>query len=355
MQGVIGGPSVTFNPYPYAQNNPVNMVDPNGEFPWLLLGLFVAGSGIDLGFQMGIEGRSFDEVNWLRVGVAGGTTAIGGVFGKALHSASIGGRTAFAAGAIADFGVGVAADRYLLGDGWGTAVASNMIGFGFGEFVGYAGKGIARGIANSGFGQAAGRMAVNAGRTARNAAVDAAYAPLGMILGVGGGGFRAPRAGGNWDPSKWLTPQQFTILDSLGLSNSQMENFYKGNAVELRLPSTRINQDPSIRVDPVIATIQLQDTRLSASIISINNKSGGAVRDILRYRDRAFDLARAFELDDVELVGAAVVNDRIRRLVERQGFERVQRQVPPGIAEEYNVPSDFAIEVFVKVFPINYD
>ena len=129
------------------------MVDPTGEFPWLLLGLFVAGSGIDLGFQMGIEGRSFDEVNWLRVGVAGGTTAIGGVFGKALHSASIGGRTAFAAGAIADFGVGVAADRYLLGDGWGTAVASNMIGFGFGEFVGYAGKGITRSVINSGMGQ----------------------------------------------------------------------------------------------------------------------------------------------------------------------------------------------------------
>lgn len=57
-----------------------------------------------------------------------------------------------------------------------------------GEFVGYAGKGIARGIANSGFGQAAGRMAVNAGRTARNAAVDAVYAPMWFMLGAGGTG-----------------------------------------------------------------------------------------------------------------------------------------------------------------------
>ena len=38
VQGVIGGASVTFNPYPYAHNNPVNMVDPNGEF--LTCGLY---------------------------------------------------------------------------------------------------------------------------------------------------------------------------------------------------------------------------------------------------------------------------------------------------------------------------
>ena len=57
VQGIVGGPSVTFNPYPYAQNNPVNMVDPNGEFAFLAAGLFLLGGGLDVGFQMAFEGH----------------------------------------------------------------------------------------------------------------------------------------------------------------------------------------------------------------------------------------------------------------------------------------------------------
>jgi hypothetical protein len=40
------------------------------------------------------------------------------------------------AGALADFGVGVAADHFILNDSWETAAFSNAIGFGIGEVAG---------------------------------------------------------------------------------------------------------------------------------------------------------------------------------------------------------------------------
>ena len=121
------------------------MVDPNGEFPWLALAIFAAGTGFDVGFQMAFEGKSLHEVNGWRALASGATGLVGMgtgyVSGRAISGLGLTGARAFAAGAIgigADFGVGVAVDHYLFDDSMGTALASNIIGFGFGEVFGYA-------------------------------------------------------------------------------------------------------------------------------------------------------------------------------------------------------------------------
>jgi hypothetical protein len=87
---------------------------------------------------MALEGRSFGEVDWLRAGVTGGVTLIGGGVGFGIKQLGWQGGRALAAGALADFGVGVAADRFILDDSWSTAAFSNAIGFGIGEVAGYA-------------------------------------------------------------------------------------------------------------------------------------------------------------------------------------------------------------------------
>lgn len=62
------------NVYVYVEGNPVNVFDPTGEVG--VVGA-VIGAGLDLGFQMLIEGKSLECVNWLQVGVAGAMGAVG--------------------------------------------------------------------------------------------------------------------------------------------------------------------------------------------------------------------------------------------------------------------------------------
>ena len=127
------------------------MVDPNGEFPWLALAIFAAGTGFDVGFQMAFEGKSLSEVNGWRALASGATGLVGmgtgALAGRAISGFGLTGARAFAVGAAgtaADFGVGLTVDHYLFGDSMGTALASNVIGFGIGEGLGYLGRGIGR-------------------------------------------------------------------------------------------------------------------------------------------------------------------------------------------------------------------
>ncbi len=189
----MGGSSIRFNPYIYAGANPTNYVDPNGECFFFggidmaicaAAALFGLGTGLDAGAQMVFEGRSWEEINWTRAGLSGVATVVGGgvgfVSGSLIRTAGFTGARALAAGGVAatvDFGVGAAADHYLLGDDWGTATFGNVLGFGIGEVAGYAGKGIAHGIGN---------VAQSGARFARQVNMNLAMMTMGIPSASGG-------------------------------------------------------------------------------------------------------------------------------------------------------------------------
>ena len=120
------------------------------------------------------EGRSIHQIDKTRAAISGATTVIGGGAGFAsgalIRSAGLSGARALAVGGAAwaaDVGTGIAADHYLLGDSWGTAILGNALGFGLGEVAGYTAKGFAR---------SAGRAGRFAGQVNRNVAA--------MMLGI---------------------------------------------------------------------------------------------------------------------------------------------------------------------------
>lgn len=67
------------NTFAYCANNPVNNEDPTGQFLNVLVGAAVGGA-FSLGWQMLIEHKSFEQVDWIDVGasaIGGGLAASG--------------------------------------------------------------------------------------------------------------------------------------------------------------------------------------------------------------------------------------------------------------------------------------
>jgi len=152
VQGVIGGPSVTFNPYPYAQNNPVNMVDPNGEFALpvaiaLLASTWAWNREVTANRAKGLTGWdafSIDNVNIRPIIEPWAMLGAGYVGGAAIGALGLTGRTAFAAGAVTDIGASYLWNTQVNGSYSATDLLFDAAFFGMGEYIGY------RGVLNAG-------------------------------------------------------------------------------------------------------------------------------------------------------------------------------------------------------------
>jgi RHS repeat-associated protein len=100
---VGGGGSQGFNRYSYANNNPLNRVDPDGNFWHIAIGAAVS-AGIDLGVQLWQNGGNFGQVNWTSVGISFISGGVGAAVGLPVGNwaaTAIKGGNAIVTGAIA--------------------------------------------------------------------------------------------------------------------------------------------------------------------------------------------------------------------------------------------------------------
>jgi hypothetical protein len=124
-------------------------------------------------------------------------------------------------------------------------------------------------------------------------------------------------------------------LEDLGIDLEQVEAFLRGNAIVYPLPTES---------DPGIAMIQRVGNRLRSGIIEINDVGGG-VKDFLLFRARSEVLARALGAMELELFGAAVINQKLETTLLRGGFVRAVDTVPEELGGG-------TMEILFKVFAL---
>lgn len=118
-----------------------------------------------------------------------------------------------------------------------------------------------------------------------------------------------------------LSQAAIRALNALGVDRKEHADFAKGVAVATRIAPTTANGDPTE------GYVQLMSDRLISSIVTVRDVGGG-LASIMGFRTKSIELARAVDRPEVELVGHAILNDRLGRVLVRQGFEFVRRPLP---------------------------
>ena len=135
-------------------------------------------------------------------------------------------------------------------------------------------------------------------------------------------GADAAPAGG---PQLGLTKRQAAALLALGVAQDDLPRVRAGEVVVALLPTGT--------GDDTIGTVQVADDHIKSAIISIHDEGNG-LRSMGHFRERAYDVARAFGRPELELGGAAVINGKIEALLKRQGFELSTRPVPDDLGDD---------------------
>lgn len=128
--------------YTYTANNPVNFLDPSGyitletaiktsTISGAVIG-FVTGAGSDLAFQMIVDGRKIEDVNWARVVLSGAVGAISGGFAGHISAAGASGKTLLVsrqllASTAVDIGLGTSVDIVFYDKDPAEALAINFV------------------------------------------------------------------------------------------------------------------------------------------------------------------------------------------------------------------------------------
>jgi hypothetical protein len=115
-----------------------------------------------------------------------------------------------------------------------------------------------------------------------------------------------------------LQQPQKEALKALGIPDDRVADVLNGIAVAYPLETDQ---------RPGIAVIQLVPPRLRSGIVALSDRGGG-VKTLARFRARSVNLARAFALEEIELFGAAIVNQELRAVLLRRGFREESISVP---------------------------
>jgi hypothetical protein len=132
------------------------------------------------------------------------------------------------------------------------------------------------------------------------------------------------------------------VLRGLGLTEPQIASFAAGDVVLFNLPV--------VGSDATIAVLQLKPGLVRGGIFSIKvpNNPNTALKAFMQVRGRVLDVARAVSVPEIEVVGAAVHNQDIVKMLERQGFTKSTEVLP----ESVGLGANAEVEVYSKRFPV---
>ena len=115
--------------------------------------------------------------------------------------------------------------------------------------------------------------------------------------------------GGSTNMSIPPTPAQSAALKDLGLTEGDITAFLEGKFVVYYLPTGS---------DPAIALIQKSGARLRSGIYVIRDPGGG-VKTLARFRGQSRKVAKLFCLNELELFGVAVTNEKLETMLALSG------------------------------------
>jgi hypothetical protein len=131
------------------------------------------------------------------------------------------------------------------------------------------------------------------------------------------------------------------LLNGMKIDAAQGAPFYRGEMVVGEITT---------QGDATIVFFQLKEGRLRAGIFSIKvpENPGAAIKAFTSFRGQAQQLARALQVSEVELMGAAVHNQKVAEMLERQHFVKSAEPLPESLGA---LPGE-TIDVYSKRFPV---
>ncbi len=116
-----------------------------------------------------------------------------------------------------------------------------------------------------------------------------------------------------------MTPETLEALKAMNVPRDEYELFLAGEPVQFTLHTPSGNETNGF--------LQLKDDSLASGILVIHDPGDG-LRAFADFRERSLELARALGKESIELVGGAVTNQRLGRILVRQGFELSTVDIP---------------------------
>jgi hypothetical protein len=129
-------------------------------------------------------------------------------------------------------------------------------------------------------------------------------------------------------------PQRAALLE-LALREEDVAAFVEGIMVVYYLPTES---------EPAVAVVQKSGARLRSGIVAIKDPGGG-IKTLARFRGRSRAVAKAFQLRELELFGAAIINDRLELILARR-FTPAQILCPDELGDAGY------LDILTKVFEV---